>query len=461
MTGQNLAQFTDEPGLFTDLYELTMAQAYFRQGMFAPATFSLFIRSYPPNRAYFVSAGLEDVLDYLTSLSFGDRAVEYLRSTGIFGDDFLEYLRGVRFTGSVRAFPEGCLFFADEPVIEVTAPIIEAQLVETYIINQMNLQSTLATKAARCVWAAQGRGIADFASRRTQGTDAAMKMARSSYIAGFRSTSNVLAASKYGMPPAGTMAHSFISSFPSEIEAFRAYAEAFPSRTVLLLDTYDTITGAGNAVEVAKEMEARGDRMLGVRLDSGDFDQLSRQVRGVLDSAGLRYVNILASGGLDEYALESLVQAGAPIDQFGVGTKAGVSADAPWSDMAYKLVCFDQRPVMKLSTGKVSLPGAKQVFRIRDEQGRFAKDVIALQDETPAGAEPMLHQVMAGGVPGGPSPSLEDVRRRFENEFQALDPRFKSLHRPPRFPVSVSPRLKRLAAEVKEEAIAANVSAAC
>ena len=456
-----MAQLTDEPGLFTDLYELTMAQAYFRQGMFAPATFSLFVRSYPPNRAYFVSAGLEDVLEYLTSLSFGDRAVEYLRSTAIFGDDFLEYLRGVRFTGSVRAFPEGSLFFADEPVMEVTAPIIEAQLVETYIINQMNLQSMLVTKAARCVWAAQGRGIADFASRRTQGTDAAMKMARASYIAGFQSTSNVLAASEYGIPPAGTMAHSFISSFPSEIEAFRAYAEAFPLRTVLLLDTYDTIVGARNAVAVAKEMEARGDRMVGVRLDSGDFDQLSRQVRGVLDSAGLRYVNILASGGLDEYGLDLLVRAGAPIDQFGVGTKAGVSADAPWSDMAYKLVCFDRRPVIKLSTGKVSLPGAKQVFRVRDGDGRFAKDVIALQDETPAGAEPMLHQVMVDGVASGPTTSLEEVRQRFENEFQALDPRFKSLRRPPRFPVSVSPRLKRLAAKVKEEAIAANVSGTC
>ena len=456
-----MAKLTDEPGLFTDLYELTMAQAYFRQRMFTPATFSLFVRSYPPNRGYFVSAGLEDVLDYLTSLSFGDRAVEYLRSTGIFGDDFLEYLRGVSFTGSVRAFPEGGLFFADEPVVEVTAPIIEAQLVETYIINQVNLQSMLATKAARCVWAAQGRGIADFASRRTQGTDAAVKMARASYIAGFQSTSNVLAASEYGIPPAGTMAHSFISSFPSEIEAFRAYAEAFPSRTVLLLDTYDTVGGAWNAVKIAKEMEARGDRMVGVRLDSGDFDQLSRQVRGVLDSAGLRYVNILASGGLDEYELDSLVQAGAPIDQFGVGTKAGVSADAPWSDMAYKLVCFDQRPVMKLSTGKVSLPGAKQVFRVRGDDGRFAKDVIALQDEMLAGAEPMMHQVMSGGVPTGLNPSLEEVRQRFENDFQALDPRFKILHRPDRFPVSVSPRLKRLSAEVKKEAIAANVSAAC
>ena len=249
------------------------------------------------------------------------------------------------------------MYFTDEPAVEVTAPLIEAQLAETFIINQVNLQSMLATKAARCVWAAQGRGIADFASRRTQGTDAALKMARASYIAGFSSTSNVLAASLYGMPPAGTMAHSFISSFPSELQAFRAYAESFPDRTILLLDTYDTIAGPWNAVQVAKEMEANGKRLMAVRLDSGDFDELSRQVRKILDDSGLDQVKILASGGLDEYELETLVGNGAPIDLFGVGTKAGVSADAPWSDMAYKLVCFDSRPVMKLSPDKVSSPG--------------------------------------------------------------------------------------------------------
>ncbi len=458
MTGPNLAPPTDEIGLFTDLYEITMAQAYYRREMFAPATFSLFVRSYPPNRAFFVSAGLDDVLDYLSLLNFGDRAVDYLRSTEIFGDDFLEYLRGVRFTGSVRAIPEGRLFFADEPILEVTAPIIEAQLVETYIINQVNLQATLATKAARCVWAAQGRGISDFASRRTQGTDAAMKMARASYIAGFQSSSNVLAASQYGMPPAGTMAHSFISSFPSEIEAFRAYAESFPNRTILLLDTYDTIAGTWNAVEVAKEMEAKGNRLLAVRLDSGDFDQLSRQVRAVLDSVGLDYVKVLASGGLDEYELESLVQAGAPIDLFGVGTKAGVSADAPWSDMAYKLVCFDERPVMKLSTGKETLPGAKQVFRLRDSGGGMDKDIIGLQHEEPPGAERVLEDVMIEGQRTGDKPSLENARQSFQTDFQDLDARFKVLRRPPRFPVKVSSQLQRLTVRVKEKAVAANIA---
>ncbi len=448
----------EDLGLFTDLYELTMSQAFFRQGMSATATFSLFTRTYPPNRAYFVSAGLEDVLDYLSNLNFSGRAIDYLRAMGIFSDDFLEFLRGVRFTGSVRAIPEGRLYFTDEPAVEITAPLIEAQLVETFIINQVNLQSMLATKAARCVWAAQGRGIADFASRRTQGTDAALKMARASYIAGFSSTSNVLAASIYGMPPAGTMAHSFISSFPSELDAFRAYAASFPTRTVLLVDTYDTIAGTWNAVQVAKEMEADGHHLTAIRLDSGDFDQLSRQVRKILDDSGLDHVKILASGGLDEYELETLVNNGAPIDLFGVGTKAGVSADAPWSDMAYKLVCFDGRPVMKLSPDKVSLPGAKQVYRTKHSSGMFAKDIIALDDEELPGGLPLLEEVMKDGRRTGPPTALEDVRMRFQEDFSDLDERFKVLKNPPRFPVSVSGKLERLTAEVREKALGVNVS---
>ena len=316
----------------------------------------------------------------------------------------------------------------------------------------------LATKAARCVWAAKGRGIADFASRRTQGTDAALKMARASYIAGFSSTSNVLAASLYGMPPAGTMAHSFISSFPSELAAFRAYADSFPDRTILLLDTYDTIAGTWNAVQVAKEMEAGGTRLMAVRLDSGDFDDLSRKVRKILNESGFDDVKILASGGLDEYELETLVNDGAPIDLFGVGTKAGVSADAPWSDMAYKLVCFDDRPVMKLSPDKVSLPGAKQVFRTKDANGMFAKDIIALHDEELPGGLPLLEEVMRNGKRTGQPVTLEEVRKRFQEDFSSLDGRFKVLNNPPRFPVSISGKLERLTSEVREEALGVNVS---
>ena len=459
MSRPNLAYSEGQLGLFTDLYELTMAQAYFQQGMHQPATFGLTVRSYPPNRGYLVSAGLDDVLDYLAGLRFDDESVSYLGSLGMFTAEFLDFLKGVRFTGTVRAVPEGRLFFADEPVLEVTAPIIEAQLAETYVINQVNLQTALATKASRCVWAAHGRGIADFASRRTQGSDAAMKMARVSYVAGFASTSNVLAASHYGIPPAGTMAHSFISSFPSELEAFRAYSQSFPDRTVLLLDTYDTVAGAWNAVSIAKELESEGHRLTAVRLDSGDFAALSRQVRDILDREGLDYVRILASGGLDEYELETLVQAEAPIDLFGVGTKAGVSADAPWSDMVYKLVCFDGRPVMKLSEGKVSLPGAKQIFRRRNEDGTLSGDIVGLQEEPgPVDAEPLLEEVMAGGVRTGPPAPLAELRDRFRDEFASLDSRFKDLRRPPHFPVSISPRLQRMTAEVREEAVLTNVS---
>ena len=339
-------------GLFTDLYELTMAQTYFEQRMFASATFGLFVRSYPPNRGYFVCAGLEDVLEYLENLHFDGDSLDYLSATGMFTEDFLEYMGGLRFTGSVRAMPEGRLYFTNEPVMEVTAPIIEAQLVETLIINRLNLQSLQATKAARCVWAAQGRTLSDFGARRAPGVDGAMSMARAGYIVGFQSTSNVLAAQRYGIPPAGTMAHSLITTFPTEIEAFRAYAQAFPDRTILLLDTYDTIQGAWHAAEVGREMEAAGHKLVAVRLDSGDYAELSRQVRRILDQAGLEYVRIVASGGLDEYEIDKLIQGGAPIDLFGVGTKVGSSADAPYSDMSYKLVCYDGQPVMKLSPGK-------------------------------------------------------------------------------------------------------------
>ena len=446
----NLPLPTEDLSLFTDLYELTMAQVYFRQEMFAPATFSLFIRRYPPNRAYFVCAGLEDVLDYLSALRFEDAALDYLRSGGRFTEDFLSYLASLRFTGSLRGVPEGRLCFANEPLLEITAPIIEAQLVETFVINQMNLQVTLATKAARCVWAAQSKSIFDFASRRTHGTDAALKMARCSYIAGFQSTSNVLAAKRYGIPPAGTMAHSFVSSFNTEIAAFRAYADVFPDATVLLLDTYDTVEGAWNAVQVAKEMEAGGHRLRAVRLDSGDYDSLSRQVRRILDEAGLEYVQILASGGMDEYQLEALARESAPIDSFGVGTKAGVSADSPWTDMAYKLVCYDRRPMTKLSEGKSYLPGAKQVYRVSDPQGRFSRDIIATEDEDLPGGEPLLEPVMSDGRRAGSQPSLEEMRQRLVEEFQNLDGHFKVLENPPHYPVSYSSRLEKLAAETRE-----------
>lgn len=436
-------------GLFTDLYELTMAQTYFAQSMTAEATFDLFIRSYPPNRGYMVCAGLEDTLDFLQGVSFGDSTRQYLRETGIFTEDFLDYLGDLRFTGTVRALPEGRIFFTNEPILEVTAPVIEAQLVETLIINRLNLQSLQATKAARCSWAAGGRVLSDFGARRAPGVDGALTMARSGYIAGFQSTSNVMAARRYGIPPAGTMAHSMITSFTTELEAFRAYAHTFPHRTILLLDTYDTIEGAHNAAQVAREMEDEGHRLVAVRLDSGDYGELSRQVRRILDDAGLTYVQIVASGGLDEYEIHRLVQSGAPIDIFGVGTKVGTSADAPYTDMSYKLACYDDRPVMKLSLDKISPPGAKQVYRLRADSGSFEGDVVTLVDEQLPAGEPLLETVMEAGEKTRPEPSLSEMRDRFTADFDCLDEQFKQIVDPPHYPVTLSPALQRLTSQVQ------------
>ena len=425
--------------LLTDLYQLTMAQAYFRAGRMAPATFSLFIRSYPPERGYFVAAGLQDVLDYLESFAFDAAALDFLASKGLFSDDFLHYLGGLRFSGQVFALPEGRIFFAGEPVLELTAPIIEAQIVETFIINQIHLQSLIATKAARCVQAAGGRPVVDFALRRAQGADAGMKVARASYLAGFAGTSNVLAGQRYGIPLVGTMAHSFVSSFAREIDAFRAYVETFPRQAILLIDTYDTLAGAGNAAIVAREMARRGEKLLGVRIDSGDMAESAAAVRRILDDAGLNEVKIIGSGGLDEFELERL--AAALFDSYGVGTKMGVSADAPWADVAYKLVEYEERAVLKLSAGKASWPGKKQVFRQRE------KDLIGLRAENLPG-EPLLQEVMRGGRRRSPSPSLVEIRELLAADLAALPEGVKAIRAPGRFPVEFSPQLQALRDEI-------------
>jgi nicotinate phosphoribosyltransferase len=292
--------------------------------------------------------------------------------------------------------------------------------------------------------------LVDFALRRAQGTDAGLKVARCSYIVGFASTSNVLAGKRYGIPIAGTMAHSFVSSFEREIDAFRAYAHSFPDRAVFLIDTYDTPSGARKASVVAREMERQGHRLRAVRLDSGDLLTLSRQVRQILDQAGLDYVELFASGGLDEYSVEALLEAGAPIDGFGVGTQMGVSGDAPWLDNSYKLVKYNGRPVLKLSTEKVTLADEKQVYRLRDSNGMFAEDVIARREEILAPeAEPLLTMVMEGGRIIQPLPSLDDLRQRFQEELFRLPDRYKVLREPPSYPVRLSPGLLRLQEEAK------------
>ena len=364
---------TDNLALLTDLYQLTMAQGYFQSQRMASATFSLFVRSYPPNRGYFVSAGLQDVLEFFEQFQIDSAGIDYLRSRRIFTDEFLDFLKGLKFTGEVWAIPEGRLFFKDEPVMEVTAPIVEAQIVETFIINQINFQSLIATKAARCVHAAGARSVVDFSLRRTHGIDAGMKVARTSYLAGFAGTSNVRAGQHYGIPIVGTMAHSFVSSFEHEIDAFRAFVSSFPNNSTLLIDTYDTVAGARKAVQVAKEMAARGERLQGVRIDSGNLAKLAVDVRNIFDEAGLKDIKIIGSGGLDEYDLAEFSDAEIPYDSYGVGTKMGVSADAPWLDIAYKLVEYDRRPVLKLSTGKVSLPDVRQARPTPERYHRAAR----------------------------------------------------------------------------------------
>ena len=430
--------------LLTDLYELTMAASYFENGMADPATFSLFIRKYPPDRAYFVAAGLEQFLDYVTTFQFSESDLAYLDRTGLFSHDFLEYLKTMRFTGSVYALAEGEIFFKDEPILEVTAPIIEAQILETFAINTTNLQSMIATKAARCVHAAGGRQLVDFSLRRTHGIDAGLKVARSSYIAGFVATSNVLAGKLYGIPIAGTMAHSYISSFGDEIEAFRAFARSFPKKTILLIDTYDTVAGARKAAIVGQEMANEGGKLLGVRLDSGDMTRLSQQVRKILDEASLDDTEIFASSSFDEYKIARTIKEGAKIDAFGVGTRMGVSADAPYFDIAYKLVQYGERPIMKLSPGKVNLAGNKQVFRKTDRQGRFLEDIIGTRDETVEGACSLLEPVIRDGKLLKSHPSLEEIRERFRKNFAALDEKYKDLENPPVYQVKVSTRLNAL-----------------
>ena len=440
-----------ELGLLTDLYQLTMAQAYFDSRHLGTATFSLFVRAYPPDRGYFVAAGLEDVIAYLESFRINEAGLKYLRSTGFFTNDFLDFLRSLRFTGEVWAVPEGRLFFRDEPVLEVTAPMIEAQIVETFIINQINLQSLIATKAARCVHAARGRTVVDFALRRTQGTDAGMKVARASYLAGFAGTSNVLAGQVYGIPVVGTMAHSFISSFPDERDAFRAFVRSFPKNSTLLIDTYDTIAGARKAAELGRELAARGEHLQGVRIDSGDLPALARQVRRVLDEAGLVETTIVGSGGLDEYDLAGFSEAAVPYDGYGVGTRMGVSADQPWLDIAYKLVEFEGRPVLKLSTGKASWPGSKQVYRFQNNEGTLEKDIIALRDEKIGDAEPLLEKVMTDGKRVTEPPLLASIRARFAEEFRRLPETVKAIRSPSTYAVQISSGAQTLRASAERQ----------
>ena len=438
--------------LFTDLYELTMCQAYFVERMFEPATFSLFVRRLPESRNVLLACGLDDVLSYLENLTFEPESLDHLASLGQFHDEFLTWLGNLRFSGDVWAVPEGTPVFANEPILEVTAPIAEAQLAETFIMNQVHLQTTLASKAVRVVTAARGRAVVDFGPRRMHGTDAAVKAARAFYIAGVAATSNVFASKVYGVSASGTMAHSFVEAWDEEIDAFRSFARLYPG-TVLLIDTYDTLQGVEKVCQLARELGSAFN-VRAVRLDSGDLIELAFEVRARLDRAGLEHVAIFASSSLDEWIIDEIVTRDAPITGFGVGTKMGVSEDAPSLDIAYKLCAYAGKGRLKTSTGKPVLPGRKQVFR-QEREGRAVGDVIARADERCAG-RPLLELVMERGArTASGRADLDQARERAAGEMSRLPDAVGAL-RPaePPYPVTVSDALRRYQDEVKDRIFA-------
>jgi len=447
--GEMRASTRPRSGLLVDLYQLTMGESYVADGLAEKeATFSLFFRTLPAGWGYAFAAGLEDTLRYLERLSFTDDDLAYLRGTGLFTETFLRRLRSFGFSGSVRAVPEGTAVFPNEPLLEVTGPILEAQIAETMVLNDIHLQTVIASKAARCVDAAGGRTLVDFALRRTHGGEAGLKVARASYLAGFDATSNVLAGRLFGIPIAGTMAHSYVEAFGDELAAFRAFAHSYPDNAILLIDTYDTLEGARRAVQVARELAEAGHRLRGVRLDSGDLLALSVGARAILDEAGLEDAIVFASGGLDEAEIARLLEAGAPIGGFGVGSKMGVSADAPFLDMAYKLVELDGRPVLKLSEGKATLPGRKQLWRVASEES-YAFDTIALDGGTDEG-EPLLREVMRDGRATWSEP-LTDIRKRARQERELLPNGVRALEAAP-YEVRVASELEQLRQQVAAEA---------
>jgi nicotinate phosphoribosyltransferase len=417
----------DNAVLLTDLYELTMASSYHSLGMNGEATFDLFVRELPLKRNFLVSCGLEDALSFLERLRFDEEAIGYLRSLELFDESFLGFLGDLRFTGEVRALPEGELLFPEEPLVSVTAPLIEAQIVETFLLNCISFQTMIASKAARVTIACGERSYVDMSPRRDHGADAALKVARASFVGGATGTSNVLAGKVYGLPLSGTMAHSYVMAFEDETEAFRCFARTFPDNAVLLIDTFDVEEGARRAARVAQELKPKGVKVRGVRIDSGLLAPLTRSVRKILDEAGLSEVSIVLSGDLDEYRIKELLDDGVPADRFGVGTQLGTSGDAPALGSVYKLVAEGREPKMKLSTGKATLPGRKQVHRFHDEGG-LTRDVIGLEAEPVAGGRPLLRCVMSGGRRLGPAEGLRTLQRRCRAAVGDLPQRLRTLH---------------------------------
>jgi len=432
--------------LLTDLYQLTMLQTYHDCGMTSTAVFEFFVRKLPPNRNFLIAAGLEQVLEYLESVFITPEELDWLARCGRFRKDFVDSLADFRFTGDVDAVAEGTVFFADEPILRVTAPIMQAQLVETRIINLLQLQTLVASKAARCVLAAPGKLIVDFGLRRSHGAEAGLLAARASYIAGFQGTSAVVAGALWDIPLYGTMAHSFIQAHESEAGAFEDFARSHPTNCVMLIDTYDTEAGARHIVQLADKLRRDGIEVPAVRIDSGDLADHARKVRAILDSGGCGRIRVFASGNLDEYRLRELLAVGAPIDGFGVGTRMNTSADHPYLDCAYKLQEYAGQPRRKRSEGKATWPGRKQVFR-QSANGIYHRDMLTTTDEEPGG-EALIVPVMREGRRLAPSPPLKKVRDDTARQLDRLPAALRSLDPAPAYPVIVSDKLRQAAAAV-------------
>ena len=435
--------------LLTDLYQLNMIQAYLDHGETKTAVFEFFFRKFPPRRGFLMAAGLEQALDFLENLRFSEEEIAWLARTQRFDPAMLARLAALRFTGDVHALPEGRVFFAHEPILRVTAPMPQAQLVETRLINILHFQTLIASKAARVALAAPGKLLVDFGMRRAHGAEAGLMAARASYIAGFAGTATMLAEEQFGIPIFGTMAHSFVEAYDSESAAFESFARSRPKNLTLLIDTYDTEAGARKVVALAPKLAARGTKVRAVRLDSGDLLALSKAVRRILDDGGLADVTIFASGGLDEDNMRELLAAGAPIDGFGIGTSLTTSSDVAALDCAYKLQEYAGIARRKRSSGKATWPGRKQVWRRYGPDGRMAGDVLSLENDRHDG-EPLIEPVMKDGRRLRPDPSLADIRALAARDLDRLPQPLRDLRLEASYPVKVAEPLVLLASEVDQ-----------
>jgi nicotinate phosphoribosyltransferase len=440
-----------ESPLTTDLYELNMVQAYLDRGEDNEAVFEFFVRRLPERRGFLLAAGLDDALTYLETLRFSPGEIDWLKNTKRFRSNLIDYLAAYRFTGDVHAIPEGTVCFPNEPLIRITAPLPMAQIVETRLINILHFQTMIASKAARMVLAAPGKILSDFGLRTAHGAEAGLFSARASYIAGFSSAANVLAGERYGVPIVGTMAHSFIQVHDDEMTAFENFARSRPEVVILLIDTYDTEAGARKVVELAPKLKADGIAIRGVRIDSGDLSAMAKKVRGILDAGGLKDVIILVSGGINEDVLLKMAAAKAPIDGFGIGVNLDASIDAPSLDCAYKLQDYAGKPRRKLSEGKQTWPGRKQVWRSFNAQGRMRGDVLSLEDDRQDG-ETLVVPMMRGGKRVGPAPSLAQIRERAARDLARLPEPLRRLESGVAYPMEISAKLKALAAEMDAQA---------